>query len=189
MPTQSRGHGTHVIDHSFSRDSAELLFSEALKSPILSKPPPIYYYLFTKEHSLRSTRVCMTAFIGLIAFLGGCNEGSKKASIEGTVQFKGQPLDQGTIQFFPESGGPPLATISIQQGKFSQQNITGLAAGKYRVVISSGDASKPEDTGMPGQSGPPAKERIPPEYNRDSLQKPVVKELTAGTNNLSFDIP
>jgi hypothetical protein len=41
---------------------------------------------------------------------------------------------------------------------------------------------------MPGESGPPAKERIPPEYNRDSEKKPVIREVAAGSTQIDFDI-
>src|SRR5690606_11737998 len=102
---------------------------------------------------------------------------------------KGKDLDHGTIQFIPmDQGNSPSGGV-IQNGKYHLQGKQGLRPGKYRVLISSGDAKQPDPAGAPpGESGPPAKERIPPKYNVASEKDPVTVEVKQGQEN-KFDFP
>jgi hypothetical protein len=127
-------------------------------------------------------------FVSLLSLSLGCSKSDKRVSVAGNVTFKGAPLDQGTIQFIPmgPEGSPGGSVIS--GGQYSIPAEQGLAPGKYRVVIRSGEAGTIETPAMPGESGPPAKERIPPEYNRDSEKKPVIKEISPAMAPLDFEI-
>lgn len=128
----------------------------------------------------------------LLAVMVGCGgeSGPKKFEVTGTVTFKKQPLDYGSIQFMPAEGskGGSFSGAEIKGGKYTIPAASGLVAGTYRVIISSGDKDpKAKEEAMPGESGPPAKERIPPEYNANSKQQ---VEVTAGKGNVfNFDIP
>jgi len=124
----------------------------------------------------------------ILAFITGCDGSKSQSGVEGNINFKGSPLDQGTIQFFPESGGAPVGSSLIANGKYTIPKSPGIAPGKYRIVISSGDTKAPPAEAMPGQSGPPAKERIPAEYNSGSLKNPVIREVGSGINQIDFDI-
>jgi hypothetical protein len=120
--------------------------------------------------------------------LAGCGGSDDRLAVSGTVNFNGSPLDQGSIQFIPTGpGGTPGGSV-ITDGKFSIPRERGLRPGKYRVVISSGQPGTKAAPAMPGESGPPAKERIPAEYNARSEQTPVIREVTAGNTALDFDI-
>jgi hypothetical protein len=118
----------------------------------------------------------------------GCSKSDGRLAVSGTVNYKGAPLDQGTIQFIPTEANGTHGGSAITSGKYSIPAEQGLKAGKYRIVISSGEAGTAETPAMPGESGPPAKERIPPEYNRDSEKKPVIREVAAGSTQIDFDI-
>lgn len=128
----------------------------------------------------------------LLAVMVGCgggDSGPKKFEVTGTVTFKKQPLDYGSIQFMPAEGSKGnFSGAEIKGGKYTIPAASGLVAGTYRVIISSGDKdAKAKEEAMPGESGPPAKERIPPEYNEKSKQQ---IEVTAGKGNVfNFDIP
>lgn len=128
-------------------------------------------------------------WIGLFLLLltGGCGSGTDKLEVSGTVTFKNKPLDQGVIQFEPLD--PTLGTGSgdiIKDGKYRIPREKGLKAGKYLVRISSGEPGSQAAPPVPGESGPPAKERIPPEYNRQSKQK--VEVGVGKPNVIDFNI-
>jgi len=132
--------------------------------------------------------------VGLLA-LGsiGCGrtDSSGRAAISGTVTFKGQPLDHGTIEFSPASAeAKSMSGATIADGKFSIRADQGLTPGTYRVRISSPEArpsgAPPE---MPGDStaAPVPKDRIPPEFNVETKQE--VKVTAGSPNTFEFKIP
>jgi hypothetical protein len=104
------------------------------------------------------------------------------------VTLDGRPLDHGTIQFLPSaSQGSTAAEAEIRDGAYSVPRARGLATGKYRVIISSAPAgaAPPAPVGtLPGASGPPAKDLIPPRYNAESTLTAEVQE--EGPNEFSY---
>jgi hypothetical protein len=133
------------------------------------------------------TRSGKPPVLGIIAlgmvWIVGCGESTgNKQKISGTVTFKGQPLDQGRIDFFPTEKTAPGAAADIQNGKYTVVAKEGLAPGTYRVVISSMSGKEPPPDELPGEA-PIRKERIPAKYNEKSDLKAEVK---AGVDNV-FD--
>jgi hypothetical protein len=132
------------------------------------------------------------SLLGLPLLLAGCGKGDNRYEITGNVLFKKQPLDNGSIQFLPVA--PPDLSPSgapIQQGKYVVPKSHGLAPGKYKVSISSGepgtDIRKEMDAeAAGGEPYPIAKERIPPRYNtKTELTIEVKKE---GPFTFDFDL-
>jgi hypothetical protein len=125
----------------------------------------------------------------LLAASPGCADPSGgREAVSGDIRFKGQPLDQGQIQFLPAEGQDTTTGGLIQQGKYAVEKMKGLKPGKYKVVISSGDPKQhapPEE--LPGAPFPVAKERLPKEYNTASTQ--VVEVKKGGPNEFNFTIP
>jgi len=133
-------------------------------------------------------KIPVWAGLALALLAVGCSSGDSGLEVSGTVMFKGTPLDQGSIQFFDKEKNQISGGSAIKDGKFTVPGTTGIKPGTYRVVISSGEAGTKVDTTLPpGESGPPAKERIPAEYNSQSIQKPVLREIKKG-EKLDFDI-
>jgi hypothetical protein len=124
--------------------------------------------------------------------VSGCsNDFGDRQEIEGLVTLKNQPLDDGSIEFTPlepPPGKPETQSgAQITGGKYSIPRAQGLVPGKYRVRITAAAPETPLSAGeLPGPGGPPAKERIPPEYNVNSKQEVTV---TSGPNTFNFDIP
>lgn len=127
----------------------------------------------------------------ILASAAGCGGGDplQRQAVSGTVTFKGQPLDKGTIQFLPADpqakGSPGGATIT--NGQFSLPAAQGLAPGKYRVQISSpvgGAEPGPEEA--PGESSKLAEERIPASWNTESKHEITVEK--GGANKFDFKI-
>lgn len=118
--------------------------------------------------------------------LVGCNASNQKQAVSGTITFQGKPLDQGLIQFAPSSPEIPTASgANIQNGKYQIPQDKGLLPGTYDVRISAPEkGTVAKEAAMPGESGPPAKERIPTKYNANTTLKFEVK---AGQPN-TFDV-
>ncbi len=100
----------------------------------------------------------------------GCGDkyGGRR-DVTGTVLFKGQPLEEGIIDFEPEDGQGSKSGASILKGQYTIPMDKGLIPGKYKVSIVAGDGTvtsgmaEPSGRAKPGAT--PGKERIPPEYN------------------------
>jgi hypothetical protein len=93
-------------------------------------------------------------------------------ALSGTVNLKGAPLDNGTIEFAGQDGSP-VTGGTIVGGKFSIQAAQGLKPGKYLVRISA-----VQDAGAP--LGAPGTESERPKY---------VDVSASGSNVFPFDIP
>ena len=126
--------------------------------------------------------------------IDGCgNDADGRLAIEGTVTFKGSPLDNGSIEFTPLES-PPAGVAEtksgapIMAGQFTIPAINGLMPGKYRVRITAGSQTDvPDSGGLPVPGGPSGVERIPAEYNVKSQLEATV--TAAGPNTFSYEIP
>lgn len=132
--------------------------------------------------------------VGLAILTMGCGQsyGGRK-EIKGTVKLKGEPINEGTIDFFPASGD--LATKSgaqILKGSYKIPAEFGLLPGKYRVSITAGDGRTRPDAPADQPPGPTganivSKDRVPKEYNIES--KVEVDVTDKGPNIFDYDIP
>ena len=118
----------------------------------------------------------------------GCGPASDRLAISGTVTLKGEPLNDGVIEFASaktRSGAP------VNKGKYEIAADQGLTPGVYKVVITAGDGRTPADSpdGMPGPTGANivSKDRIPPDYGSNSKQEVTVS--IKGPNKFDFPIP
>lgn len=139
-------------------------------------------------HSIRRSRIALI-ILGVLLLAGCSDDPLGRQTVSGTVLFKGQPLDQGAIQFVPLEKGPTETGAGIENGKYTIPRDKGLVPGKYKVSIWSydrkGGAIAPTD--MPGDTvGKQFKERIPPNYNvNTTLRAEVIK---GGSNTFDFDV-
>lgn len=139
----------------------------------------------------RSARLLYLLFGVLTLFpLAGCGEDNKRQEIFGEVKLKGQPVEEGVIQFVPIENQPTGDGAVIRNGQYRIVKEKGLAPGKYRVCLyagnglsGAGDAS-PDN---PNAGKPMPKERIPPEYNAKSK---LIAEVVGGkSNKFDYEIP
>jgi hypothetical protein len=106
------------------------------------------------------------------------------------VTLKGQPVEDGIINFAPLDGQPTGDGAQIVKGKYRIPKAKGLSPGKYRVAIYAGNGMTGEGDASPdspnaGRGAP--RERVPPAYNEKSN---IVKEVTkGGPNRFDFAIP
>lgn len=130
-------------------------------------------------------------FLACLLFMAvGCSDGKGPQRVSGSVFFKGQPLDDGEIQFRPfDPTTPSLSGGSIVDGTYDVPAASGLMPGKYRVIINSPDRSQKiyvarADPEMGG--GYVFKERIPAKFNTKSNETIEVK--LGGDNVFDFKI-
>jgi hypothetical protein len=122
--------------------------------------------------------------------LAGCADPKNRQQVTGEVTFKGQPIEDGIINFAPMDGQETGDGAQIVKGKYIIPREKGLSPGKYTVRIyagngqsGEGNASPDPPSAAPGQS----RTRIPAAYNDQSK---IIKEVTkGGSNNFDFNIP
>jgi hypothetical protein len=125
-----------------------------------------------------------------LLLLGGCGDDGRRA-VKGRVTLGGENLYQGTIMFVPlDPASATQVSAVIKNGRYSIPQQGGLQLGKYRVAISSPDGSTPDTQAAPNATPGPtgnfsSKDRIPPEYNRDSTLEVEVR----GSKPHTFDFP
>lgn len=137
-------------------------------------------------------RLWLLALVG-VCLLGASGCAKKNTTgrqrVSGKVTLQSAPLDSGSIQFMPaEPGGQFGGGGVIANGEYAIPEAQGLPVGRYKVLISSGQPDAEVQEGeLPGESGPPAEDRIPPEYNVNSEK--FVDVSTDKENVFNFDIP
>jgi hypothetical protein len=145
--------------------------------------------LFTKSYlppaslAMRSTTILSGLVAALfLALAAGCGGGSG-ATVTGTVTFNGQPVESGTISFFPEDGKSAPAGGEVHNGSFSVKNVS---PGKNRVAVSSHGGKGPEnmDDAIKAAKQGPAKDVIMP---KDDGNNQVV-DVTSGGPPLELKI-
>ncbi len=138
---------------------------------------------------LASFRAALVGVIALAA-LGGCSDPLARQEITGEVTLKGQPVEDGVIQFAPLDGQPTGDGAQIVKGKYRIPKAKGLSPGKYRVAIYAGNGTTGEGDASPDSPNAGravARERVPPEFNEKST---LIKEVTKdGPNKFDFAIP
>jgi len=134
---------------------------------------------------MRSTTVLL---LGLLSLAPGCGRShNSRYPLSGTVTFRDQPLERGSIEFLPSTGaGGPHAGAVIQEGRYDIPKEYGLEPGTYRVLIRS---PKPVEEIPEGSMGsPPTEERIPAEYSSFEEGTVKVEVKPDGDNKYDFNI-
>jgi hypothetical protein len=132
--------------------------------------------------------LAMTA--AALALMAGCESSGPRSSVEGRVNYAGEPVDEGGgIAFLPTEDGasaaPVRATGEILNGRYRLDSRRGPTPGKYRVEIT---WQKRTGKKVPGEAGHPKDETeqvIPPQYNEESKLTVVVQP---GRNTIDFDL-
>jgi hypothetical protein len=122
--------------------------------------------------------------------LTGCADPLNRQVITGEVNFKGQPVEDGIINFAPLDGQGTGDGAQITKGKYRIPKEKGLSPGKYKVTIYGGNGKSGAGDASPDSPNAGQRqslERIPPKYNEKS---DIIKEVTkGGSNKFDFDIP
>jgi uncharacterized membrane protein len=100
------------------------------------------------------------AIAAILFLLGapGCGQNGQTVTVQGTVSYRGEPLTNASIMFFPVSGQPVTATVSS-----TGQYTANLSPGDYTVVVTLGAQLPPGY--KEGDPIPPPKLVLPPQYS------------------------
>jgi hypothetical protein len=136
----------------------------------------------------------------LALWLAGCGAGPNLLPVTGTVTLNGKPLEGATVTFYPDDGNSVKTTGHDTTGpegnyKLSSGERFGVAAGKYKVIISK-LAAKPgvtipdefkKDPVMAKMAGL-TKESLPPSVS-DAAEGTYTREVKQGAENVfEFDV-
>jgi len=134
-----------------------------------------------------STRFCWSLLFLLCMIDSGCGQRERWATLSGSVSFNGEPVQQGTILFYPEKG--QVAGAAIENGKYAISSAPGAALGTNRVEITwmkkTGKQIPAESPAPPGSLIDETVQAIPPKFNSRSE---LTVTLTPGHNQCDFTL-
>jgi hypothetical protein len=112
----------------------------------------------------------------------GCGPRDTRVECSGTVTYAGQPVEEGSIGFFPLAGGGRSEGAVITGGRYTAR----VQPGRHRVEIRGSRplAGKPIESDMPSGI---REDYIPKEFNEAS--KLEVEIPATGPHRLPFDLP
>jgi hypothetical protein len=118
----------------------------------------------------------------------GCwNSGPRKYPVAGVVTFEGQPVPEGTVQFFSPKVGSSGVPLEVD-GTFSFESVGGLQAGEYKVFVSPPELhTTPPPAGGPSMEKPKEYPNIPPRYRQAATTEFKV-EIDGEKKDLEFDM-
>lgn len=125
----------------------------------------------------RFQRAILISLIVLVVFVG-CKTKTAGEAVHGKISYRGQPLPQAAITFFPEVGRPSTSAIS-DQGEYS----ANLAPGNYTVVVNIGFTPPPGF--KEGDPMPKPKVVLPDQYTIRA--KSVLKATVAAGQDAPID--
>ena len=112
----------------------------------------------------------------------GCGPRDTRIECSGTVTYAGQPVEEGSIGFFPLAGGGRSEGAVITAGRYTAR----VQPGRHRVEIRGSRplAGKPIVSDMPSGI---REDYIPKEFNDASTLEAEIP--ATGPHRLPFDLP
>jgi hypothetical protein len=128
------------------------------------------------------------ALLWSLACLCGCGpSGPERVVVSGTVTYRGQPIEQGSIRFVPSGStqGPASGAV-IAQGKYDVSAKGGVLVGTHRVEITAVAPRKdPMGRDLAAMEGAGA-QYLPAKYNRESTLTATID--SGSPNERNFDL-
>lgn len=124
--------------------------------------------------------------------LAGCGGGTgvKTYPVKGTVKFKGEPLADAAVTFYPDQGRA-ASGLTDAQGTFFLSTFDskdGAPAGTYRVGITEAVLETPPMP-VPGEPEPPPKPlRFPVRYTDPDQSLLTAEVKPKSDNDFTFDL-
>ncbi len=136
-------------------------------------------------------RIHLSLMIAVVSLASGCGpSGPTRAEVTGTVTLNGEPVAEGSINFFPVAGVKgPEAGAAIREGKYHIPRNVGPVVGENRVELRAFQKSGrriQDPTAPPGTMTEEIANIFPVEYNTNST---LVRDVQKGKNEFVFEIP
>jgi hypothetical protein len=140
-------------------------------------------------------RAILLSLAAAMLVLSGCgSSGPKLVEVEGTVKLGGQPIDNISVEFWPEADGPRSIGVTDAQGKFSlttdDGTKKGAVLGAHKVVLRDASVLGNKFLGRAGEDVDMTegrKSRIAEIY-LDPHKSPLKAEVTADKKPIEFDV-
>ena len=120
------------------------------------------------------------AILVLLISADGCTQSPATAPVRGHVSYRGEPLANAGITFFPAKGRP--VTAAVTQGDYAIE----LAPDDYTVVVNVG--SELPDGYKEGDPVPPPKVVLPGEYSARAKSSLKARVMAGQTDSIDFDL-
>ena len=137
-------------------------------------------------------RIDVTTWALVIGMAGhlGCSkqEGHERAAVGGEIKVDGQPLVNGSINFYPVEGNDgPSAGGVIKEGRYDLPTDQGPLVGKNRVEIR---GVKKTGRQVPNHMAPGTmRDELVEALGKEANEKStLVREVASGTNNFDFEL-
>lgn len=136
-----------------------------------------------------TTRILLAACLILVSIgCGGGGDAAKRQPVTGTVNFRGKPIQFGSVRFEPAAGQIAPASADIRDGKFTLARAQGPSPGKYKVWVQAFDRVS-DSNAMPGSEGPAPKDILPAKYlNEPALETDILEVGDSAPNTLTIDL-
>jgi hypothetical protein len=133
-------------------------------------------------------RLCCVLLIAVLPWMPGCSGNGGYEAVSGSVTFQGQPLKEGSIQFFTPGEPPTVAGgAAIVDGKYAIPGEHGLKPGSYLVRISSTERTERASRDGVAMSGFKIRERLPAKYNSECTLKVEIGAGQRGPVDFTLD--
>ena len=150
-------------------------------------------------------RVSCSAVALCCLLLAGCGpDRPERATVTGKVTFRGAPVPEGKIMFYPETGRAAVGTIT-PDGTYHLTTFDpgdGAVLGRHQVTITAtkvtGGPPQPKtfkdelklatQKPKPGATSPKVVWLVPKEYSQRNTSQ-LAAEVTRGANTINFPLP
>jgi hypothetical protein len=141
---------------------------------------------FLMESSIMTARRFRPTLVlaAAIIVLAGCSQETKKVTVNGTISYKGQPLESGIIQFVAADGGSYSAASIQPGGKFV---MTDVVPGEVKVAVISAPGGSGSSSGA--ETAPRPRPVDLPDKYRDASTSGLKYTITPDTSELEIKIP
>jgi hypothetical protein len=132
---------------------------------------------------MRGRAKAVTLLLSAVLVVTGCGGKAGKGTVTGRVTLDGNPVEKGTIQFFPADGKGQTAHAPIQGGHFTAEVPVGVKRVEINApkVVGRRKAYDTPDSPLVDEYG----ETIPVKYNARSELRTEVKP---GRNEADFPL-
>ena len=128
----------------------------------------------------------------VLLFVVGCSQSSTMpmATVTGTVTYNGEPIDNVSVTFLPESGARSAAGLTDSSGKFTLSTLEtsdGASPGVSKVVLTETPDGSPPMPGEPGfDTWKPPEQRFPMKYTEPENSGFTAEVKMGEANDFTF---
>ena len=122
--------------------------------------------------------------------LAGCNEGPQVVTVSGILTYKGKPVTNAFVDFFPEDGRPSFGETD-GEGRFKliyTRKLDGALVGKHKVSVRLRPETRAEQEAIMQGKRPRMSKEMQESFDKYSAEKSkIVVEIDDKTRDLKLD--